>query len=67
LLAGINLDKGGKITSQAWSVDGWIGNWVLILGHQLSGTIGQFVKDLELITQAFTQDEWLNAVGHLPF
>lgn len=39
----------------------------LIFGHQLGGTIGQFVKDLALIAQASTQDEWLNTVEHLPF
>ncbi|MBE7385579.1 MAG: DUF5615 family PIN-like protein [Leptolyngbya sp. SIO1E4] len=39
----------------------------LIFGHQLGGTIGQFVKDLELIAQGSTQDEWLNAIEHLPF
>lgn len=39
----------------------------LIFGHQLGGTIGQFVKDLALIDQASTQDEWLNTVEHLPF
>ncbi|MEO0987311.1 MAG: DUF5615 family PIN-like protein [Cyanobacteria bacterium J06639_14] len=39
----------------------------LIFGHQLGGTIGQFVKDLELIAQASNQDEWLNVVEHLPF
>lgn len=39
----------------------------LIFGHQLRGTIGQFVKDLELIAVASLPDEWLNAVEHLPF
>ncbi len=38
----------------------------LIFGHQLGGTIGQYVKDLELIAQASEHDEWLNIVEHLP-
>jgi Domain of unknown function (DUF5615) len=32
----------------------------LIFGHQLGGTIGQFVKDLELISQASESSDWLN-------
>lgn len=39
----------------------------LIFGHQLGGTIGQFVKDLELISLASEPDEWLNTVEYLPF
>lgn len=39
----------------------------LIFGHQLRGTIGQFVRDLELIAQASELDEWLNTVEHLPY
>lgn len=39
----------------------------LIFGHQLGGTIGQFVKDLELIATASDTEEWLNTVEHLPF
>ncbi len=39
----------------------------LIFGHQLRGTIGQFVKDLDLIAQASEPDEWINIVEHLPF
>jgi hypothetical protein len=39
----------------------------LIFGHQLGGTIGQFVRDLELIATASEADEWLNTVEHLPF
>ena len=38
----------------------------LIFGHQLGGTIGQYVKDLELIAQASEPDEWLNTVQYLP-
>lgn len=38
----------------------------LVFGHQLGGTIGQYVKDLELIAQASEQDEWLNTIEYLP-
>jgi hypothetical protein len=38
----------------------------LIFGHQLRGTIGQFVKDLELIAKISEPSEWLNTVEHLP-
>ncbi|MEZ2225082.1 DUF5615 family PIN-like protein [Microcoleus sp.] len=38
----------------------------LIFGHQLGGTIGQFVKDLELIALASESDEWMNAVEYIP-
>lgn len=39
----------------------------LIFGHQLGGTIGQFVKALELIALASEPDEWINVVEYLPF
>jgi len=39
----------------------------LIFGHQLGGTIGQFVKDLEVIALASDSDEWRNAVEYIPF
>ena len=39
----------------------------LLFGHQLRGTIGQFVRDLELIAQASKLDEWHNTVEHLPY
>ena len=39
----------------------------LLFGHQLGGTIGQFVKDLELIAEASEPAEWFNTVEHLPF
>jgi hypothetical protein len=39
----------------------------LLFGHQLGGTIGQYVKNLELIGQASEVDDWRNTVGHLPF
>ena len=39
----------------------------LIFGHQLGGTIGQFVKNWELIALASESDEWMNAVEYIPF
>lgn len=39
----------------------------LVFGHQLGATIGQYVKDLELLAKASEPDEWLNVVEHLPF
>ncbi|MEG4172769.1 MULTISPECIES: DUF5615 family PIN-like protein [unclassified Microcoleus] len=39
----------------------------LIFGHQLGGTIGQFVKDLEVIALTSDSDEWMNAVEYIPF
>lgn len=39
----------------------------LIFGHQLGGTIGQFVRDLELIAKASKPDEWMNTVEYIPF
>jgi hypothetical protein len=39
----------------------------LVFGHQLSATIGQFVKDLELIAKASELQEWANVVERLPY
>ena len=39
----------------------------LIFGHQLGGTIGQFVRDLELIAKTTEPDEWLNRIEYLPY
>lgn len=38
----------------------------LTFGHQLRGTIGQYVSDLELIAKASDAEEWLNRVEYLP-
>ena len=38
----------------------------LIFGHQLRGTIGQYVKDLDLIAKATESEEWTNCVEYLP-
>jgi len=39
----------------------------LIYAHQMSATIGQMVRDLELIVRATTIEEWRNRVEYLPF
>src|SRR5947209_20370376 len=39
----------------------------LLFGHQLGGTIGQFVQNLELVALASDPAEWLNTIEHLPF
>jgi len=38
----------------------------LLFGHQLGGTIGQYVQDLEFIANASEIEEWSNTVQHLP-
>jgi hypothetical protein len=39
----------------------------LAFAHQLSITIGQFVRDLELIAKASLDGECENTIFHLPF
>jgi hypothetical protein len=39
----------------------------LVFGHQLRGTIGQYVEDLELIAKASEPEEWKERVEYLPF
>jgi hypothetical protein len=38
----------------------------LVFGHQLQGSIGQYVRDLELIAKATDLSEWQNKVERLP-
>ena len=38
----------------------------LIYAHQMSATIGQMARDLELIVGATSLEEWLNRVEYLP-
>jgi hypothetical protein len=38
----------------------------LIFGHQLRGSIGDFVTSLELIAKASEPSEWLNRVERIP-
>ena len=55
-----------KALAEAWQREGkpFTG---LAFGHQLRGTIGQYVRDLELIAQASEAPEWIGAVAYLPF
>lgn len=39
----------------------------LVFGHALGGTIGQFVKDLELIAKVSEAEEWQNVVDRIPY
>ena len=39
----------------------------LFFGHQLGGTIGDYVRDLDLIAHASDTAEWANVVECLPF
>lgn len=39
----------------------------LVFGHQLQGTIGQYVRDLEMIAKASDPSDWKNTVEYLPF
>lgn len=55
-----------RVLAETWQIQGkeFLG---LIFGHQLGGTVGQFVKDLELIAKASEIDEWMNVVEYIPF
>jgi Domain of unknown function (DUF5615) len=39
----------------------------LIFGHQLGGTIGQFVQDLALIAKASEPEDWSNRIEYIPY
>lgn len=39
----------------------------LIFGHQLRGSIGQYVENLELIAFASEPEDWKDSVQYLPF
>ncbi|MBV9656599.1 MAG: DUF5615 family PIN-like protein [Verrucomicrobia bacterium] len=38
----------------------------LLFGHQLHGSIGQYIRDLELIAKATEPEEWAGRVEKLP-
>ncbi len=38
----------------------------LVFGHQLHGSIGQYVRDLELIAKASDSADWIGQVEQLP-
>ena len=53
-----------KALAQSWQQRGrpFAG---LVFGHQLGATIGQYVRDLELIAKASDPPDWINVVEHL--
>lgn len=55
-----------KALAETWQADGrqFAG---LVFGHQMHGSIGQYVKDLELIADASDPGEWRNVIDHLPY
>jgi hypothetical protein len=55
-----------RVLAEIWQAEGksFCG---LIFGHQIGGTIGQFVRDLALIAKASEPDEWMNMVEYIPF
>ena len=55
-----------KALAESWQRQGrsFVG---LVFGHQLRGSIGQYVKDLELIARASGPEEWKNTIAYLPF
>ena len=55
-----------RVLAQTWQQEGKIFSG-LIFGHQLDGTIGQFVKDLEFIAKASDLEDWVNVVEYIPF
>lgn len=59
-------DIGFKTLAEDWQRQGksFAG---LVFGHQLGGTVGQYVEDLELIATSSDSEEWLNVVEYLPF
>ena len=51
-----------KAMAESWQREGrQFGG--LIFGHQLHGTIGKYVTDLELIAKSTDRDEWLNSMS----
>ena len=55
-----------RVLAETWQVEGKQFSG-LIFGHQLGGTIGQFVRDLDFIAKASEADEWMNIVEYIPF
>jgi len=55
-----------KAMADQWNRDGRPFSG-LVFGHQMGGTIGQFVQDLELIAKATDPGEWANSVERVPF
>lgn len=55
-----------KALAEAWQAQGR-GFAGLLFGHQLGGTIGDYVRDLHLVAEASDVSEWANVVEFLPF
>jgi Domain of unknown function (DUF5615) len=55
-----------RVLAETWQTEGKQFSG-LIFGHQLGGTIGQFVQDLDLIAKASEPNEWMNAIEYIPF
>ena len=55
-----------KALAEKWQRDGRAFSG-LIFGHQLGGSIGQYVSDLEIVAGASEPDDWLNSIAHLPW
>ncbi len=55
-----------RVLAETWQQEGKPFSG-LIFGHQLGGTIGQFVHDLDLIAQASDPEDWENMVEYIPF
>ncbi|PZV00502.1 MAG: hypothetical protein DCF32_17450 [Leptolyngbya sp.] len=55
-----------RVLAETWQIEGKPFSR-LIYGYQLGGTIGQFVKDLELIAKASEPDDWKNTVEYIPY
>ena len=55
-----------KALAESWQREGraFAG---LAFGHQLRGTIGQYVRDLEVIAHASEPSEWVSTIAYLPF
>ena len=54
-----------KAMGEKWQHDGRTFGG-LVFGHQLHGTIGKYVMDLELIAKSTDPDPWHNTIEHLP-
>ena len=54
-----------KALAESWQRDGRPFSG-LLFGHQLGGTIGQYVRDLELIAKATDPTDWINVVERWP-
>jgi hypothetical protein len=54
-----------KALAESWQREGrtFAG---LIFGHQLHGSIGQYVRDLELVAKATDPADWVGQVEQLP-